>query len=36
MNTVKITHCKYNLIYDYYAREDGSIYSARSNKILSW
>lgn len=36
MKSVKITHCKYNLIYDYYANENGSIYSAKSNKILSW
>ena len=36
MKTVKITHCKYNLIYNYYARENGSIYSEKSNKILSW
>lgn len=35
MKEKKITICKYNLIYDYYARDDGTIYSAKSNKILS-
>lgn len=36
MKSVKITNCKYNLIYDYYANENGTIYSAKSNKTLSW
>lgn len=36
MKTVKITHSRYPLKYDYYANENGSIYSAVSNKTLSW
>ena len=35
MEEKKIIYCKYNLIYDYYARDDGTIYSAKSHKILS-
>ena len=35
MKEKKITICKYNLIYDYYVRDDGTIYSAKSKKILS-
>lgn len=36
MKTVKISNCKYNLKYDYYVNEDGSIYSLISNKTLNW
>lgn len=36
MKSVKIVNCKYNLKYDYYANEDGSIYSSISNKTLSY
>ena len=36
MKTVKIVNCKYDLKYDYYANDNGSIYSAISNKILSY
>lgn len=35
MKEKKITICKYNLIYDYYVRDDGTIYRARTNKTLS-
>lgn len=35
MKEKKITICKYNLIYDYYVRDNGTIYSAKTNKILS-
>lgn len=35
MREKKITICKYNLIYDYYVRDNGTIYSAKSNKVLS-
>lgn len=35
MEEKKITYCKYNLIYNYYVRDDGIIYSAKSHKILS-
>ena len=31
----KITICKYNLLYDYYVRDNGTIYSAKRNKVLS-
>lgn len=36
MNSVKITHCKYNLKFDYYANDNGTIYSEKTNKILSY
>lgn len=36
MKTVKIVNCKYDLKYDYYANDNGSIYSAISNKTLSY
>ena len=35
MQEIKITISKYPLKYDYYVREDGTIYSKASNKILS-
>ena len=35
MKTVKITHCKYELKFNYFANEDGTIYSEKTNKILS-
>lgn len=36
MKTVKIINCKYQLKYDYYANDNGSIYSAISHKTLSY
>ena len=36
MKTVKITKCKYDLKYDYYVNDNGSVYSAISNKTLSY
>lgn len=36
MKSVLIKNQRYNLKYDYYANEDGSIYSSISNKILNW
>ena len=30
-----ITICKYELKFEYYVRDDGTIYSARTNKVLS-
>lgn len=36
MKSVKITHCKYELKFNYYANENGSIYSERTNKTLSY
>ena len=36
MKSVKIVNCKYDLKYDYYANDNGSIYSAISNKTLSY
>jgi len=35
MEEKKITYCKYNLIYDYYVRDDGTIYSVKSHKIFN-
>lgn len=35
MEERKIVNCKYDLIYDYYVRDNGTIYSSKSNKILS-
>ena len=35
MKQILITICKYELKFNYYAREDGTIYSEQSNKILS-
>lgn len=35
MREIKITISKYPLKYDYYVRDDGTIYSKASNKILS-
>ena len=36
MKTVKIINCKYELKYDYYANDNGSIYSGISHKTLSY
>lgn len=36
MKSVKIIYCKYDLKYDYYVNDNGSIYSKISNKILNW
>lgn len=36
MKSVKIIHCRYDLKYDYYANDNGSIYSKFSNKTLNW
>lgn len=36
MKSVKIVNCKYDLKYDYYANDNGSIYSTISNKTLSY
>lgn len=36
MRTVKITHCKYQLKFDYYVSDNGSVYSEASNKTLSY
>lgn len=36
MRTVLIKNAKYNLKFNYYANEDGSIYSEKSKKTLSW
>ncbi len=36
MKTVKIINCKYPLKFNYYANEDGSIYSETSNKTLNY
>lgn len=36
MKSVKITYCKYPLKFNYYANENGSIYSEKSNKTLSY
>lgn len=36
MKSVKIVNCKYDLKHDYYANDNGSIYSAISNKTLSY
>jgi hypothetical protein len=35
MKEKKITICKYNLVYDYYVRDNGTIYSSKSKKVLS-
>lgn len=36
MKSVKIVNCKYELKYDYYANDNGSIYSSISHKTLSY
>lgn len=36
MQSVKIVNCKYSLKFDYYANDDGSIYSERSHKTLNY
>lgn len=36
MKSVKIINCKYPLKFDYYANDDGSIYSEISNKTLNY
>lgn len=36
MKSVKIVNCKYKLKYDYYANDNGSIYSSISHKTLSY
>lgn len=35
MKSVKIKHSKYELKFDYYANDNGTIYSKKTNKILS-
>ena len=35
MQIIPITHCKYNLKFNYYVTDDGKIYSERTNKFLS-
>lgn len=36
MKSVKITHCKYDLKYNYYVNDNGTVYSEYSDKILSY
>lgn len=35
MREILITRCKYDLLYDYYVRDNGTIYSKKTNKVLS-